>query len=185
MTKDKVLQINWDSPSKQTSARTSLPVVNVVFNPSGQKPDGQKRAAYWRLTFNKAFMEKFYPQLPKIRKIAIKVGGQGILFDVKPVPEQTPFLIKGKNYYHISDREEVEKIFKHCGIIVDKEKGTNIRLHYKPFGTFDSKPIYKLVFIPDENPDITPLERLKNDLEAEENFPEPDKKNAQTIKIEG
>jgi hypothetical protein len=142
-------------------------------------------APYWRFTANKSFMQKYFPNDPKIKKISVYIGGQGVLMDPRPIKDQ-PFFVFGKASY-FTDRNLVDSILKHFAIPYKAApEPTTIRLHAKPFGKFDEKILYELVYIDDENPDTTQLAGLKEKMEADENFPEPDADSKpQTITIEG
>ena len=56
---------------------------------------------------------------------------------------------------------------------------------FKDPDKYDEKLIYEFLYINEENQQLTQLENLKQELVADENFPEPDEEKAQTIKVEG
>ena len=179
---NKLSAINWKSPTKKYRQISAVPRVTVTAKPN--KSADATTAAYWRIAMNKPFMAKYYPTDPKVRKISVYEGGQGVLFDPKPTKDQPFFEIRKGNYFN--DTGLVEDILKHFDIPIVANEITTIHLFGKPFGKFDEKTIHELVYINGENPDTTQLEGLKKKLEADENFPEPDEgEKAQTIRVEG
>ena len=178
----KINQISWENPEKRKRTYTLVPRITVSAKPEKSGENG-KVAPYFRFTVNKPFLTKYYPTNPKVKRISIYVGGQGVLVDVKPGKDQ-PFFEFGKGGY-FSDRNLIEKIAKHFSIPIKPKDITTFHLHVKPFGIYDEKSIYALTYINGENPDTTQLEGLKEKLEADENFPEPDKVKPTKIKVEG
>ena len=179
----KLNAIDWMNPTKKKRGSSLTPMITVTSKDfiTGNK---NNTAPYWRFTANKPFMKKYFPTDPKIKKISVYVGGHGVLIDPHPVKDQ-PFFEFGKaNYF--TDHELITSILKHFAIPFKKAPDpTTIRLHAKPFGKFDEKIIHELIYINGENPDTTQLAGLKEKMEADENFPEPDDQKPQKIVIEG
>jgi hypothetical protein len=171
---------------KPVSKRRTSTVVPTITVTSKAFKSGQamKTAPYWRFAGNNAFMSKYFPTDPKIKKLSIYVGGQGVLMDTKPAKDQPYYLFRKGNYFN--DELLINTLFKHFEVPIKKAPEiTTIHLFVKPFGKFDEKVIHELIYIDDENPDTTQLAGLKQKMESDENFPEPDTVKPQTIKIEG
>jgi hypothetical protein len=178
----KLSAISWKKPTKKYRQISQVPRVTVTAKPNKSKDSST--APYFRIAMNKPFMEKYYPTDPKIRKISVYEGGQGVLFDPKPTKDQPFFEIRKGNYFN--DTGLVEDILKHFDIPIVANEINTIHLFGKPFGKFDEKTIHELVYINGENPDTTQLAGLKEKMEADENFPEADEAEKPTkIKVEG
>jgi len=180
----KLSAIDWMSPQKKARSISAVPRVTVTSK-AFKSGDSGKTAPYWRFAVNKPFMMKYYPTDPKIKKLSIYVGGQGVLFDSRPVKSQPFYEFRKGNYFN--DTNLINTIMKHFNIPILPAPGiTTIHLHAKPFGKFDEKPIFELVYINGENPDTTQLAGLKAKMEADEQFPEPDEGDKpKTIRVEG
>ena len=179
----KLDQIPWHKPQRKYRTQTAVPLVTITSKAFKTGQTG-KTAPYWRIAMNKAFMEKYYPEDPKIRRMSVYVGGQGVLVDIKPSKGQDANEIRLGNYFN--DEELVDKLFKHFGIpILSKPNITHMHLHCKPGKKYDEKLIYEFVYIDDQNPELTQLEGLKAKLEADENMPEPDSEKPIKINVEG
>lgn len=179
----KIEQIPWAKPQRKYRTQSVVPLVTITSK-AFKSGEQMKTAPYWRVAFNKAFMEKYYPDDPKIKRISIYVGGQGVLVDIKPARGQDAFEVRVGNYFN--DEDLVDSLFKHFGIpIMAKPTITHMHLHCKPGRKYDEKLIYEFTYIDEANPELTQLEGLKQKLVAEDGFPEADNESKQTIKVEG
>ena len=179
----KIDQIPWAKPTKKKRTQSVIPRITITSK-AFKTGNAMKTAPYWRCAFNKAFFEKYYPGDPKIKRISIYVGGQGVLVDIKPARTQDAFEMRIGGYFN--DEVLVNDLFRHFGIpLLSKPNITTMHLHCKPGKKYDEKLIYEFVYMNEENPQLTQLENLKQKLEDDENFPEADSESKQTIKVEG
>ena len=175
--------IPWEKPTKKKRVQSVVPRITVTSK-AFKTGNQMKTAPYWRVAFNKAFMEKYFPGDPKIKRMSIYVGGQGVMVDIKPARTQDAFELRVGGYFN--DETLVNKLFRHFGIpMLSNPNITTMHLHVKPGRKYDEKLIYEFLYINEENQQLTQLENLKQELVADENFPEPDEEKAQTIKVEG
>lgn len=170
-------------PEQKRRGSSVIPMVTVTSK-AFKTGNANKTAPYWRAAFNRAFIEKYMPGDPKIKRISIYVGGNGAIFDAKPSRNQDAYELRKGDYFN--DEHLVTQIFKHFEIpIKPAPKISTIHLHAKPYKKYDEKMVYELVYINDHNPDTTQLKGIKEKLEADENFPEADEETPVKIKVEG
>ena len=179
----KIEQIPWETPTKKKRTSSVVPMITITSK-AFKTGAANKTAPYWRAAFNNAFVEKYWPGQPKVKRISIYVGGQGVMVDIKPARTQTAYELRIGNYFN--DEDLINKLFRHFGIpLLSKPNITTMHLHIKPGKKYDEKLIYEFVYMNEENPQLTQLENLKQQMEADENFPEADVEKKQTIKVEG
>ena len=179
----KIDQIPWETPQKKKRTSSVVPMVTVTSK-AFKTGLAMKTAPYWRVALNNAFIEKYFPGEPKIKRISIYVGGQGIIVDVKPGRTQDAYELRIGNYFN--DEALVNKLFRQFGIpLLSKPNITTMHLHCKPFKKYDERMMYEFIYMKEENTDLTQLENLKASMEADENFPEADTEKKSTIKVEG
>ena len=181
---NKVEQIPWSKPQKKYRTSSAIAMITVTSKAFKSGSTG-KAAPYWRFALNKAFIHKYYAENPKIKRMSVYVGGNGVIFDSKPSKTQPSFEIRIGDYFN--DEKLVNDILRHFEIpLKPKPDTTSIHLHAKPYKKYDEKMIYELVYIDEENPDTTQLAGLKAKMEADENFPEADQpEKSKPITVEG
>ena len=112
------------------------------------------------------------------------VGGQGVIVDVKPGRTQDAYELRIGNYFN--DEALINKLFRQFGIpLLSKPNITTMHLHCKPFKKYDERMMYEFIYMKEENQSLTQLENLKQQMEADENFPEADEPTKQKIIVEG
>ena len=179
----KIEQIPWNKPRKKHRSSTVVPVITITSK-AFKSGKTMKTAPYWRFAANRAFMDKYYPDNPKIKRMSVYTGGNGVLFDPRPTKTQTAYLFRIGDYFN--DEDLVNDILRHFEIPLKANPNpTSIHIHGKPYKKYDEKMVYEFVYINDENPDTTQLAGLKAKLEADERFPEADEpEKSKTIKVE-
>ena len=178
----KIDEIPWEIPTKKKRTKSVVPRITVTSK-AFKTGNQMKTAPYWRVAFNKAFIEKYYGD-SKIKRISIYVGGQGVIVDVKPARAQSAFELRIGGYFN--DETLVDKLFRQFGIpMLSKPNITTMHLHCKPGRKYDEKLLYEFTYIDEENPQLTQLENMKRELEADENFPEADAEKHSKITVEG
>ena len=179
----KIDSIPWETPTKKKRSSSAIPMITVTSK-AFKTGKAMKTAPYWRVAFNRAFVEKYFINAPKVKRISIYVGGQGVIVDVKPARAQDAFELRIGDYFN--DEALVNKMFRHFGIpLLSKPNITTMHLHCKPFKKYDERQMYEFIYINEENKDLTQLENLKQQMEADENFPEADEPTKQKIIVEG
>ena len=180
----KAEQIPWNKPQKKMRSTSIVPMVTITSK-AFKSGKTMKTAPYWRFAANRAFMEKYYPSDPKIKRISVYVGGNGVLFDPKPSKTQDAFLFRIGDYFN--DEQLVNQILRHFEIPLKAQPETTpIHVHGKPYKKYDDKMVYEFIYINEQNPETTQLAGLKARLEADERFPEADApEKPQKIVVEG
>lgn len=179
----KIDQIPWEIPQKKKRTSSIVPMITITSK-AFKTGAAMKTAPYWRAAFNNAFIEKYYPNDPKIKRISIYVGGQGVIVDIKPGRTQDAFELRIGNYFN--DETLINKLFRHFGIpLLSKPNITTMHLHIKHFRKYDERMMYEFVYMKEENQALTQLENLKAKMEADEKFPEADNEKKNTITVEG
>ena len=179
----KIDSIPWETPTKKKRSSSAIPMVTVTSK-AFKTGAAMKTAPYWRVAFNRAFKEKYYADNPKVKRISIYVGGQGVIVDVKPSRAQDAFEWRIGDYFN--DESLVNKMFRHFGIpLLSKPNITTMHLHCKPFKKYDERQMYEFIYLNEENQQLTQLENLKQKMEADEAFPEADTVKPQTVTVEG
>jgi hypothetical protein len=140
---------NWQTPTAKTwgGSRSKSALVTIHAKPfrSGKN---KTYSPYFRLHVNKLFLEKYYKGKTE-GFISIAIGGKGVLFDVRPSKNQPTF--KFNKQRTISDKSLVENILAHFKTPISMTEVTSLKLHTKPFGEHEGRPIYQLCMISDQN----------------------------------
>lgn len=140
--------LNWIAPSKKRyGGQFASPRLTVSYGPE-KEVNGKRKAAYYRISANKAFMEQYYKGKTDL-KISFSDGSKGLLMVIQPDGRQIPHIFRFNKSRIINDFELV-KIFmkKFLSKDIENEKAPIVfSLTPKPAGEWGEYTLYRLELV--------------------------------------